>query len=140
MVTDMKSLLPAFKLSLALFLMTCSPVLAANLSPAQTSVVAKQIAKLKYPQERSLASGWTDAKKAAEFICRPLATRVIKRRFKNADRVFLGTDQPGTLQLVSDRRLEGSGQARTGSTWQAFTFTCTLDPRTGRAVSFNANP
>jgi hypothetical protein len=109
---------------------------ASHLSSAQVTVVARQIAKLKYPQERSLASRWSDAKKAAEFICRPLAMRVLKRRLKGADRVFLGTDDPDTLHLPGNRRLSGSGQVRIGSDWQTFTFSCTLDPRTGKAVSF----
>src|SRR5262249_20661733 len=73
---------------------------------------------------------------AAEFICRPLAMRVLKRRFKGADRVFLGTDDPSTLHLLGNRRLSGSGQVRMGSDWQTFTFSCNLDPRTGEAVSF----
>jgi hypothetical protein len=109
---------------------------ASQLSSAQVTVVAWQIAKLKYPQERSVASRWSDAKKAAEFICRPLAMRVLKRGFKGADRVFLGTDDPSTLHLLGSRRLTGSGQVRIGYDWQTFTFSCTLDPRTGKAVSF----
>jgi hypothetical protein len=109
---------------------------ASHLSSAQAAVVAGKIAKLKYPQERSLASRWSEAKKAAEFICRPLAMRVLKRHFKKADRVFLGTDDPGTLHLFGNRRLSGSGQVRIGYDWQTFTFSCTLDPRTGKAVSF----
>ena len=111
-----------------------------RLSPAQASVAASRIAALKYPQERALASGWTDAKKVAEFMCRPLAMKVLKRRDKSADRVFLGTDDPGTLNLVSNRSLTGSGQVRTKSGWQTFTFTCGVDPRTGRAVSFQSTP
>jgi hypothetical protein len=109
---------------------------ASHLSSAQVAVVAWQIAKLKYPQERSVASRWSDAKKAAEFICRPLAMRVLKRGFKGADRVFLGTDDPSTLHLLGNRRLTGSGQVRIGYDWQTFTFSCKLDPRTGEAVSF----
>jgi hypothetical protein len=119
-----------------------SPLLAApdthHLSPAQASVIAGAIAKLKYPQERSLASHWSDAKKVAEFICRPMATAVIERR-SNADRVFLGTDDPSTLHLVSDRQLEGSGQYRAGGDWHSFTFACALNPQNGTAISFKAN-
>ena len=126
------------------WLMLISPAFAANpdeprLSPAQVSVIAKQIARLKYPQERALAAGWTDAKKVAEFICRPLATKVLKRRSKHTDRVFLGTDEPNTLHLMSNRRLQGSGQARTGNEWRGFTFTCRLSPMTGKAVSFETS-
>lgn len=110
-----------------------------HLSPAQTSVIASANAKLKYPQERSLASRWTDAKKVAEFICRPLATAVLKRR-ANANRIFLGTDDPHTLHLVSNRQLEGSGQYRAGDDWHSFTFTCALNPQNGTATSFKAKP
>ncbi len=109
---------------------------AAHLSSAQVAVVARDIAKLKYPQERSVASHWTDAKKAAEFICRPLATSVLKRHLKEADRVFLGTGEPHTLRLESNNRLSGRGQVRVGYNWQTFTFSCALNPRTGKAVSF----
>jgi hypothetical protein len=109
---------------------------AAHLSSAQAAVVTRQIAKLRYPQERSLASRWTDAKKAAEFICRPLATSVLKRHLKEADRVFLGTDEPRTLRLESNARLSGRGQIRIGYNWQIFTFSCAMNPRTGKAVSF----
>ena len=111
-----------------------------RLAPAQNAVVARDIAKLKYPQERALATGWTDAKKAAEFMCRPLAMKVLQRRNKTADRVFLGTDDPNTLNLVSNRSLTGSGQVRTTNGWQPFNFTCGLSPLTGKAVSFKATP
>jgi hypothetical protein len=109
---------------------------AASLSPAQAALVTGQIANLKYPEERALAGQWSDAKKAAEFICRPLADRVLKEQLKTADKVFLGTDDPKTLDLVSNSLLKGSGQVRTGSDWRIFTFSCALDPETGRAVSF----
>lgn len=111
-----------------------------RLSAAQNAVVARDIAKLKFPQERALASGWTDAKKAAEFICRPLAMKVLQRRNKTADRVFLGTDDPKTLNLVSNRRLDGSGQVRTANGWQEFSFICQLSPKTGTALSFKTMP
>lgn len=110
-----------------------------HLSPVQASAIAGEIAKLKYPQERSLASQWSDAKKVAEFICRPLATAVLKRE-SNADRVFLGTDDPHTLHLLSDRELQGSGQYRSGDDWRTFTFSCALDPRNGTATAFKTKP
>lgn len=109
-----------------------------RLSTTQAAAVARQIAQLRYPEERSVAAGWTDAKKAAEFICRPLALRTLKRQLRSADRVFLGTDDPGTLCLSSDRQLTGSGQVRTHDGWQSFTFTCTMNPKTGGAAFFDA--
>ena len=128
----------------AVFLaMIASPAYAAaadapRLSPAQASVIAGEIAKLKYPQERSLASHWSDAKKVAEFICRPLATAVLKRK-ANADRVFLGTNEPDTLHLLSNRELQGGGQYRSGDDWRTFTFSCALDPRNGTATAFKTS-
>lgn len=108
------------------------------LSAAQSKVVAKSIAKLKLPEERQLAAGWSNAKKVSEVICRPAALRVLKAQAPGADRVFLGTDDPATLTLVSDKILIGSGQVRDGSGWTEFSFTCQLDPKTGKASAFKA--
>ncbi len=112
---------------------------AAVLSPAEQDAVLAQIAELASPEERALASEWTEAKKVAEFICRPLATSELKNWDKDADRVFLGTDDPATLELASNRQLTGSGEVRTGSDWTSFTFTCELDPESGKATSFQTN-
>lgn len=98
--------------------------------------MAEQIAQLKYPQERALASSWSDAKKAAEFFCRPAAIAVLKQRWKDADRVFLGDDKPQSLHLAADYQLTGYGQVRIATDWRTFDFTCTLDPRSGKAVRF----
>jgi hypothetical protein len=130
-------------LAWAILLATAAPSYTAaagtvHLSPVQASVVAGKIAKLKYPQERSLASHWSDAKKVAEFICRPLATAVLKREH-GADRIFLGTDDPRSLRLLDDRELQGSGQYRSGKDWHTFTFSCALDPRNGAAASFKTS-
>lgn len=145
MKTNIEKLISMFRRAALISVMLASPASAAtpdiaHLSPVQLSIVAREIAKLRYPAERALASKWTDAKKAAEFICRPLATKALKRRFKQADRIFLGTDDPNTLHLISSSRLEGSGQVRTINGWQTFTFTCGLSPRTGKAVTFETIP
>lgn len=109
------------------------------LSQVQQNVIDAQIAALGTSEERALASEWSDAKGVAEFICRPLAMRELKAWNKDADRVFLGTDDPATLELTSDRELAGAGQVRTGNNWTDFSFTCTLDPQTGEAKSFQTN-
>jgi hypothetical protein len=101
--------------------------------------VEAQIAMLRAPEERALASEWSDAKKVAEFICRPLATSELQKWNKEADRVFLGTDDPATLELTSNRQLTGSGEVRTGSDWTSFTFTCEVDPQSGKALSFETS-
>jgi hypothetical protein len=44
------------------------------------------------------------------------------------------------LHLLGNRLLGGSGQVRIGYDWQTFTFSCTLDPRTGKAISFETTP
>ena len=108
------------------------------LSPAQKAVVEKVISRLKSPEERNLASGWSNAKKVAEFICRPAALPALRRQSPGADKVFLGTDDPTTLTLVSKRSLTGVGQVRSGSAWRDFTFTCALMPSSGKVAGFTA--
>ena len=107
-----------------------------KLSASQQKIVKDKIATLKIPQERQLAESWSDAKKAAEMLCRPAALPVLKKQTPSIDKVFLGTDDPKTLNLESNRKLTGSGQFRTANGWQDFTFTCELDPATGKVTSF----
>ena len=109
-----------------------------ELSRAQNTAITKSIAALKTPEERRLASGWSNAKKVAEVICRPAALPALKKQVPNADRVFLGTDDPKTLTLVSTRSLTGAGQVRSGSAWRDFTFTCALMPSSGKVAGFTA--
>lgn len=108
------------------------------LSAAQTKVVSKAIAKLERPEERALASSMTNAKKVAEVICRLAALSALKKQIPGADRVFLGTNDPATLTLVSNKSLVGTGQVRSGANWTEFSFACELDPRSGKARSFTA--
>lgn len=108
------------------------------LSPAQKAIVAKSIAALKSPEERSLAGHWSNAKKVAEMICRPAALPALKKQVPGADKVFLGTDDPTTLTLVSKRSLTGVGQVRSGAGWRDFTFTCALTPSSGKVAGFTA--
>lgn len=109
-----------------------------ELSPAQNLAIAKSIAGLKTAEERRLANGWSNAKKVAEVICRPAALPALKKQVPNADRVFLGADDPKTLTLVSTRSLTGVGQVRSGSAWRDFTFTCALMPSSGKVAGFTA--
>lgn len=110
------------------------------LSAAQTAVISKQIATLKSPVDRHIAQNWNNAKKIAELICRPVALSTLKKQTKTADRVFLGTDAPESLALESNRRLIGTGEVRTQQGWHNFTFTCNLNPTTGKVVDFRAIP
>ncbi len=107
-----------------------------TLSPAETTAVNRQIATLHSSVDRSVANGWTNAKKVAETICRPAALPVLKKQLPGTDRVFLGTDDPKTLNLESNTKLTGSGSARTPNGWQDFTFTCEVNPETGKVTSF----
>ncbi len=120
-------------------LMTSAAAAEAILSPAQIAEVETQIAELGSPEERALAAGWSEAKKVAEFICRPLAMSELKKWNKQVDRVFLGTDDPATLELTSNQLLKGSGEVRTGSDWTSFTFSCEVDPQSGKALSFETS-
>lgn len=108
------------------------------LSRAQNATIARSIAALKTPEERHLATNWNNAKKVAEVICRPAALPALKKQVPTADKVFLGTDDPKTLTLVSVRSLTGVGQVRSGSSWRDFTFTCALMPSSGKVAGFTA--
>lgn len=111
-----------------------------TLSAAENAVVARQVATLKAPADRHIAESWSNAKKVAEWMCRPAAFPVLKKQDKGVDRVFLGTDAPQSLTLESNRRLTGRGQFRTPHGWQDFTFTCGLNPATGKVTSFQVVP
>jgi hypothetical protein len=107
-----------------------------GLSPAETAAVTRQIATLHSSVDRSVANGWSNSKKVAELICRPAALPVLKKQIPGTDRVFLGTDDPKTLNLESNAKLTGTGSARNPKGWRDFTFTCELNPETGKAASF----
>ncbi len=115
-----------------------APVAEPGLSRAQNAAVAKAIAAMKTPEERNVATAWSNAKKVAEIICRPAALPALRKQVPDADRVFLGSDDPATLTLVSVRSLTGTGQVRAGAVWRDFTFTCALMPSTGKVDGFTA--
>ena len=100
----------------------------------------RQIATLHSSAERDMANSWSNAKKVAEFLCRPAALPVLKKQIAGADRVFLGTDDPKTLNLESNQKLSGTGSARYSGGWKDFTFACALDPLAGKVTSFEAFP
>jgi hypothetical protein len=106
------------------------------LSPAESTAVTRQIATLHSSVDRSVASGWSSAKKIAELICRPAAVAALKKAVPGTDRVFLGTDDPKTLTLESNAKLTGTGSARNPTGWQDFSFVCEVDPETGKVSSF----
>ena len=107
-----------------------------DLSAAESAAVNRQIATLKAPGDRRMASGWSNAKKVAELICRPAALSVLKKQTPGVDRVFLGTDDPQTLTLESNSRLTGTGQFRTLQGWTDFTFACDVNAETGKVTAF----
>ena len=106
------------------------------LSAAEQDAVGHQIGMLRSPVDRQVAHDWSNAKKVAEFICRPAAMPVIRKQAKGVDRVFLGTDSAESLTLESDQRLTGSGTFRTPQGWQDFSFVCDLNAQTGKVMAF----
>ncbi|GHC68597.1 hypothetical protein [Limoniibacter endophyticus] len=129
-------------LSSGLCLAAISPALSdpgTSLTPPQREIISRNIDLLPSQEERKLASEWNNAKKVAEFICRPAAIAALQKWDQQADRVFLGTDDPKTLTLENDRLLKGSGQVRAGNDWTTFAFSCELDPNSGRALTFETD-
>ena len=106
------------------------------LTAPELKAVARGIATLHSPVDRSVANGWSNAKKVAEILCRPAALPALRKQITGVDRVFLGTDDPNTLTLESNQRLTGTGSARIPQGWQDFTFSCTINPTTGQAKTF----
>jgi len=117
---------------------TVAPPSEPALSAAETAAVQRQIATLHSSVDRNVANGWSNSKKVAELLCRPAALQLLKKQIAGVDRVFLGTDDPKTLTLESNQRLTGTGSARAAHGWQDFSFTCELDPETGKATAFTA--
>lgn len=109
------------------------------LSYRQQQVIRNEFSKIQSPLERQMAMDWSDAKKVSETMCRPAALRYFRKQFRDADRVFLGDAQSDSLKLESNELLTGTGQVRAGGTWHYFKFSCQLNPRNGRAVSFTAD-
>ena len=109
------------------------------LSYRQQQVIRNEFSKIGSPAERKMAMEWSDAKKVSETMCRPAALRYFRKQYRNADRVFLGDAKSDSLKLESNELLTGTGQVRAGGTWHYFKFTCQLNPRNGRAVSFGAD-
>jgi len=109
------------------------------LAPAQQRVIDAGIARLKLAGERNIAREWGSAKQIAEFICRPAAFPAIAHKLKGVDRIFLGTDLPDSLRLISSRELTGMGQARVGSGWREFSFECVMNPDTAKVVRFTVS-
>lgn len=135
-------------IALALVLSIAKPYIGAQtpnskepaLSAAETEAVNRAIATLHSESDRKVAAEFSNAKKVAEMLCRPAATAYWKKKTPGVDRVFLGTSDPHTLVLESDRRLTGTGQYRTPKGWTDFAFVCSLDPAKGTVTSFEATP
>lgn len=109
------------------------------LSSRQQQLIRNEFSKIGSPSERKMAMEWSDAKKVAETMCRPVALTYFQKQYKNADRVFLGDAKKDSLILQGNELLTGTGQVRDGGTWHYFKFSCQLNPRNGRAVSFSAD-
>jgi hypothetical protein len=110
------------------------------LSAAEKEVVARQIATLRAPADRTLAANWSNAKKVAEWICRPAALPAVRKQDQRAGRVVLGTDELKSLTLETNGRLTGSGLFRTVHGWTDFNFACEVNPETAKVISFQIMP
>jgi hypothetical protein len=110
------------------------------LSAAERHIVARGIATLKAPADRTLAANWSNAKKVAEWICRPAALPVVRRQDQRAGRVVLGTDDLKSLTLETNGRLTGSGLFRTVHGWTDFNFACEVNPETAKVTNFQIIP
>jgi hypothetical protein len=109
------------------------------LTGTQQQTIARAIESLHGKADREVARQWTDAKKVAEVMCRPLALERLRHAHRGIDRVFLGDADAASLSLHSNALLEGIGQARVDNDWKTFAFSCGLDPRSGRAISFTVH-
>ncbi len=86
---------------------------------------------------QSARNEWSEARRVAEFLCRPVALKEIQKRYPDADRVFLGSGHNDGLTLHSASRLTGCGQFRTGGgDWSRFNFECQVDPVNGNVLQF----
>ncbi|CDL81873.1 hypothetical protein [Xenorhabdus cabanillasii] len=109
---------------------------AQQLSPDLKNYLEQQISK-QVTDKSALKDikKWSDAKKVAEFICRPFALPIIKQQHKDADKVFLGDVSPNSIRLESSSELVGTGMYRTDDGWKDIRFSCKLDAM-GKAHSF----
>ncbi|PHM74059.1 hypothetical protein Xkoz_01268 [Xenorhabdus kozodoii] len=106
------------------------------LSPDQKKYLQQQINKQVTDKSAlSIVESWSETKKVAEFICRPFALPIIKKYYKDADKVFLGEVSEESIRLKSPSELVGIGMYRTDDGWHDIKFSCKLDA-TGKAQSF----
>lgn len=139
---DKMKILPAFAFTFLAAALASAPSQAqgtttdGRLSPAQQRSIAEAIGRLHGVADRDVASQWSDAKKVAEVMCRPLALQRLRQTDRAIDRVFLGDTNPQSLSLAGNTLLQGTGQARSGNAWKTFSFACKLDPASGRASTF----
>ncbi|EAO4206420.1 hypothetical protein M8Q70_003545 [Salmonella enterica] len=108
----------------------------------QLHVMQEMTSHVISPEDREyIQHEWSDARKVAEFICRPSALETLRKGPPKADKVFLGDGHNGGLTLHSSIRLTGTGQYRShGTEWEKFNFTCELSPLTGEVTDFRYYP
>ncbi|OTA15956.1 hypothetical protein Xvie_02293 [Xenorhabdus vietnamensis] len=107
-----------------------------QLSPSQKQYLQQQINEQTTDKSAlPMVKDWSDAKKVAEFICRPFALPIIKQHYKDADKVFLGDVSPDSMRLEHSSELNGIGMYRTDDGWHDIRFSCKLNAA-GKAQSF----
>ncbi|EJF5505686.1 DUF930 domain-containing protein [Salmonella enterica] len=90
-----------------------------------------------YSSDREIIKTWSESRKAAEFICRPLAKKIISEKYPSTDKVILSQGKEGDVYLKSSTLLVGEGAFRAGEQWMNFSFQCELSETTGKPLKFD---
>lgn len=111
-----------------------------TLNPHQQQFLRSEIQRrVKSPSDKIIVSDWPEASQLAEFVCRPLATKTIRQKIPQADKVILYSGDENAPHLVSPTQLVGTGEYRTGNDWTDFHYLCEISAETGKALSFRTH-
>lgn len=129
--------LPALLLAVLGYSISLAHASDARLNQSQLDYLNALInTQVKEQSDIDIINGWTEAQRAAEFICRPLAEKTIKEQFHTSDRIILDQGADNQQHLVSATMLMGKGLYREGMNWTPFHFQCEIS-ETGEAVNFH---
>ncbi|ECC9158995.1 DUF930 domain-containing protein [Salmonella enterica subsp. enterica] len=98
------------------------------------SLIERQVS---HSSDREIIKTWSEARKAGEFICRPLAKKIISEKYPLMDKVILSQGVEGNVYLKSSTLLVGEGAFRTGNQWMNFSFQCEFSGTTGKPLKFD---
>ncbi|EHH67996.1 DUF4232 domain-containing protein [Gluconobacter morbifer] len=130
---------------LALPCVASAPVPApVRLSPAEENLIASKVNAIADPAERRAVQEQGLPWMATTFLCQDAARPVLAGIGSAPHRFFLQDDQPDSQRIVTPSLLQGRGQFLNSGDgpihWTAFTWSCHLDPATGRVARFDAVP